>query len=481
MANKTHPTLKYAAEYASEYRQTGPALQAAETAAKLRQRFCVPLPDLKRDGQEVIADLISAAEPGLVGNTEADFFAWVMGGSDPTGVAADWLTSVWGQNAAIFQTSPAAAIAEEAVSSWLLELLELPRESGVGFVTGATMAGFVGLAAARAEVLARVGHDVDQLGLQGAPLVHIYLSEDAHVSNFAALRFLGFGEVNLVRVDANRQGVMDLVDLEAKLASHGGPQIIIGQAGHINSGGFDDFTRLADLTKAHDGWLHVDGAFGLWARVLAEKDELTAGLELADSWSVDGHKWLQLPYDSGFAIVRNVDAMRRAMDMSASYLNQSAHDGRNPTQYNPELSRRARGFAAWAVMQSLGCQGIENLVREHCFMARDLAQKLDQLDGISVLNRVDLNQIIVQFAALSPGQTTGEATEQMTAALNAQGHGFLRTTEWQNERVMRISIIAQTTTQQSIAALHDHIVEVYAKLRLPAQVATRALETPALN
>ena len=454
------PALARAYAYCGTYRSKPRALDATETTTELRARFCTPTPEAGRDCVAVVDDLIAAAEPGLIGNTQSNFFGWVMGGSDMTGVAADWLTSVWGQNSAIFQTAPSAAIAEEAVSSWLLDLLDLPRESSVGFVTGATMAGFVGLAAARSEVSRRAGYDLETNGLQGAPLIRVFLSDDAHISNLAALRYLGFGEANLVRITSDEQGVMQAEALARALAETSGPRIIIGTAGQINSGGFEDFSRLADLAEAHDAWLHVDGAFGLWARLLPEKSQLTAGLERADSWSVDGHKWLQIPYDSGFAIVKDQHAHRRAMDISASYLNHTPDDGRNPTEYNPELSRRARGFAAWAVIQSLGRDGIRDMVSRHCAAATLLADRLRDVHGIRVLNRVDLNQVTLAF---HQGDTN--LTDALAEKINASGEGFVRTTRWKDTCALRVSIISKDAVRETGQDLAIFIADAWKRLK----------------
>ncbi|MDW4548237.1 pyridoxal-dependent decarboxylase [Defluviimonas sp. D31] len=454
--------LRRAADYGAAFRDKGHPLHPAEGAPALRRRFCCPLGENGRDGAAVIEDLIAAAEPGLVGNTDGAFFAWVMGGSNLTGVAADWLASVWGQNAATYQCSPAAAVAEEAVEGWILDLLDLPRESSVGFVTGATMAGFVGLAAARGAVLRRVGHDIDRLGLQGAPLVRIYLSDEAHVSNHTALKFLGFGEANLERIGSERQGVMRVPELAEAMARHEGPKIVIGQAGQINTGGFDDFEALADLAEAHDAWLHVDGAFGLWLRVLPEKAALTAAIERADSWSVDGHKWLQVPYDSGFAIVRDREAHRRAMDMTAAYIAPAPDDGRDPKDYNPELSRRARGFATWAVLQGLGRSGVRDLVRRHCALATALAERLSGVAGLRILNRVDCNQVVF---ACDGGPDPDTATRHLVERLNATGKVFLRTTDWKGRAVIRVSVIAEPTGRDEIDRLGDLIEAEWARLR----------------
>jgi len=441
--------LAAAAEYAVKYRDTPRAPHPTQTAEDLRARFRIPLSKAPRDGIEVIQDLVSAAEPGLVGNTQGDFYAWVMGGSNPVGVAADWLTSAWGQNAAIYQTSPAAAIAEEAVSDWLLELLDLPHTSSVGFVTGATMAAFVGLAAARSAVLARAGHDFERFGLQGAPKIHVFLSDDAHITNRTAIRHIGLGDDNCIPVSSDDQGCMRPDELALALAAHDGPKIIVAQAGHINSGAFEDFQAIGALARAHGAWLHIDGAFGLWARATPEKAHLTKGIDLADSWSVDGHKWLQVPYDSGFAIVRDNHAHRLAMDISASYLNASAMDGRNPTHFNPELSRRARGFSAWAVFQSLGVSGIRDLVERHCHHASKLAQHVNAIPGLVVVNDVVLNQVIIGADEQAPAEMISELCHH----LNESEGIFTRTTFWKGQEVLRVSVISQMTDDVEIERL----------------------------
>ncbi|MEO0883321.1 MAG: pyridoxal-dependent decarboxylase [Pseudomonadota bacterium] len=451
--DKSKFSFSEVADYANRYRSNGASIHAAGTAESLRKSLCIDLNDRPIEGDTVIKQLTDAVEPGLVRNTDPGFFAWVMGASDPVGVAADWLTSIWGQNSAIYQTAPASAIAEEAVSAWLLDLLDLPRQSSVAFVTGATMAGFVGLAAARSEVLRRAGHDFDADGLQNAPPVRIFVSDDTHVSNLAALRYLGFGHANIVSIPSDRRGLMQIPDLSTALSAHDGPKIILSQAGHINSGGFEDYVALADLRTDHRAWLHVDGAFGLWARILPEKNHLTTGLDLADSWSVDGHKWLQLPYDSGFAIVRDETAHIRAMTKEAGYFNRNPDDGRNPTQFNPELSRRARSFAAWAVIRHLGREGIIDIVRNHCEAAARLAAELKDLSGFSVLEPVELNQVILTSDDPDRDHTMGE----LAARINADERFFVRTAQWKSRTVLRISIISQNADETLLAQLADKI------------------------
>ncbi|MGI9389794.1 MAG: pyridoxal phosphate-dependent decarboxylase family protein [Boseongicola sp.] len=445
--------LVHVAEYGRTFRQRDRPIHPSANADELRQTFAIPLPDEKRSGTDVIKQLIEAAEPGLVGNTDPNFFAWVMGSSDPVGVAADWLTSIWGQNAAIFQTSPAAAIAEEAVASWLIELLDLPRESSVGLVTGATMAAFVGLAAARSEVLARAGCDFEETGLQGAPLVRVFASDDAHTTNFAALRHLGFGEANIHRVPSDHQGIMHADPLAQAMQVSKGPKIVITQAGHINSGAFEDFEAISQLARQHNAWVHVDGAFGLWARVLPEKQYLTRGVELADSWSVDGHKWLQIPYDSGFAIVRHADAHKRAMDISAGYLNQSLGDGRNPTEFNPELSRRARGFAAWAVLQCLGRTGVKEIISQHCNATAHLAAELQDLHRLEIQNSVDLNQIVLGACKAHQTPESDRKILELSDILNRDYGVFVRQARWKDRVVLRLSVISQDSNCEHIRKL----------------------------
>jgi glutamate/tyrosine decarboxylase-like PLP-dependent enzyme len=457
--------LARAAEYGRRFRAARHPLHPAVDADDLRAAFDVGLPDRGRAGAEVIDDLIRAAEPGLVGNIDPRFFAWVMGGSHPVGVAADWLTSVWGQNAGIYQTAPAAAIAEEVAGRWLVELLELPAECSVGFTTGATMAAFICLAAARGEVLARAGHDFGRDGLQGAPDVRIFVSDAAHASNFAALGYLGFGERNIARVATDDQGILDPGALGEALAAHEGPAIVICQAGQINTGAFDRFGDIADVTAARGAWLHVDGAFGLWVRATSGLRGLAAGAERADSWAVDGHKWIQVPYDCGYAIVRDPAAHRRAMDITASYLNESPDDGRNSTHYNPELSRRARGFATWAMLQTLGRAGIAEMIERHCRCARLIAERCAAIQGIEVLNRVEINQVVLAFARFDGDGEADDLTDRVGELINESGHFFLRTADWKGRRVLRISVIENETDEETAESLVREIERVWAGLQ----------------
>lgn len=404
------------------------------------------------DPEQVVRELVALAEPGLAAITAPRFFGWVMGGSNPTGVAADWLTSIWGQNAGNHMATPAAAAAETVSAAALLDLLDLPREASVGFVTGATMASFTCLAAARGAVLRRAGWNIDADGMAGCPPITVVLGEEAHSTIFAGLKYLGFGERNLVKVALNRKGAMKPRALAEAMESISGPVIVIAQAGHINSGAFDEFVEIANIARPKGAWLHIDGAFGLWARATTTHRALGEGLELADSWSVDGHKWLQTPYDCAYAIVRDREAHVRAMQIAASYLPASAGADRVPADYVPELSRRARGFATWAMIRLLGRQGIADMVSRHCALARRFAQKLGAEPGIEIMNDVVLNQLAVHFG--SDAQTNA-----VIARVQASGECFVAGALWRGKAIMRISVTNENTTEtdvdRSVAAMLD--------------------------
>lgn len=463
-----------AAVLARDYRSSRQPLHSQAGLEELRAGFDTTLPEMGRPAVEVIEHLVRAATPGLIGNTQSGFHGWVMGSSDPAGVAADWLTSAWGQNAAIHYTSPAAAVAEEIAARWLLELLDLPRSAAVGFTTGATMAGFIGLAAARGEVLRRVGCDIACDGLQGAPPIRIFIGDEAHESNFAALRLLGFGEKTLVRVPVGAEGVMDVAALAAALGTRGpggagDPTIIVCQAGHINSGAFDRFDAIADLAERAGAWLHIDGAFGLWARASQDRWDLAMGAERADSWGVDGHKWLQLPYENGFAIVRDANALRRAMDISASYLDEGEFDGRNPTHFGPELSRRARGFVVWTVLQTLGRRGVAAMVDDHCRLAGRLADRLAANPFVRVENDVVLNQVALSFGSSGDdGAQRDRATKEICGLLNRTGSYFLRTATWRSRTILRVSVIGASVDDGAVEGLAATIESVCRNYFAPA-------------
>jgi len=421
----------------------------AIAAADLEALFGGPTPEMGADPLQVIDALNAAAAPGLAGSAGSRFFGWVIGASHPVAVAADMLTSAWGQNAGAFAISPAAAMAEKVAAGWLLDILGLPPECSVGYVTGATMANFVCLAAARNAVLARIGWDVERDGLAGAPPVRLFVGADAHVSVLATLRYLGFGE-RVIQVASDAEGRMVAPALAAALAHGAGPAIVVAQAGQINTGAFDPMPQLASICRQHAAWLHVDGAFGLWARTVAELTDLTGGLEQADSWATDGHKWLQLPYDSGFAIVRDAGAHRRAMSIAASYLPTATEREYDPGQYVPELSRRARGFAVWVVLRALGRHGVSAMVRRHCALARRLARRLATEPGVRILNTVWLNQVLVAFGTGAQGEQLTQAT---LARLQADNICLTGGADWHGQFALRLSVISGSLTESDVDRL----------------------------
>lgn len=438
-------------------------------AADILEGFDGPTPEHGQSGASVIDALATAADPGLMAIPGPRFFGWVMGGSHEIGVAADWLTSAWGQNAGLYAATPSAAIAEKVAARWLLDILELPRDCSVGFVTGATMANFVCLAAARSAVLRSVGWDVEKNGLMGAPRVRIFVGADAHTSVFAALRYLGFGDASATIIATDDQGRMRADALAEKLAEGEGPAIVIAQAGQINTGAIDPAPAIAESCRKHKAWLHIDGAFGLWARVAPELADQAAGLDKADSWATDGHKWLQLPFDSGFAIVRDADAHRRAMTIAASYL--PAADEYEPSHYVPELSRRARGFAAWATIRCLGRRGIADMVRRHCTFALMLSTRLSAEPGISILNNVTLNQVIVAFG------DSDDETKSVIAKIQRDNICFAAGGSWRGRWVMRLPIIAAALGVEDIARLAEAIIAAWRHVQTESGAAEKSLAT----
>ncbi len=403
-----------------------------------------PLPAQGLPEGAVLEELAARAAPGLHASTGPRFHGWVIGASHPAGVAADWLTAAWGQNAGNHTASPAAAACAAVAGRWLVELLGLPEGSSVGFVTGATMANFVGLAAGRNAALHRLGWDVEAQGLFGAPPIRVVAGEDVHVSALSALQFLGLGHARIEKVATDAEGRMLPDALSATLAGGTGPLIVMLQAGQINTGACDPFPALIPIARAHGAWVHVDGAFGLWAKASPAHAALAAGVEQADSWATDGHKWLQTPYDTGFAIVRDAEAHRRAMAFGASYLPAVAAGERDPSHYVPELSRRARGFAVWAMLRHLGRAGLAGLVALNCRGAALIADALRGEPGIAVVNEVVLNQLVLRFG-------TGEAADRLTLAtiarLQQDGTAFAGGSNWRGRWLMRVSVSGYGTTE----------------------------------
>jgi glutamate/tyrosine decarboxylase-like PLP-dependent enzyme len=407
----------------------------------LRETLGGPLPDVGEDPATVIDRLVAAADPGIVATAGARYFGFVVGGALPAAVAADWLTSAWDQNAGLYVLAPAATVVEEVVGRWLVELLGLPRGASVGLVTGGQMANTTCLAIARHVVLERAGWDVEALGLQGAPRVSVVIGDEAHASILTALRMLGLGAETALRVPVDGEGRMRADALEAALAGIEGPAIVCAQAGNVNTGACDPLAEIARASAAHGAWLHVDGAFGLWAAASERLAPLVAGRELADSWSVDAHKWLNVPHDTGFAICRDRAAHRASLGITAAYLQRAAGGDHDPFELVPEWSRRARGFPAYAALRSLGRRGAAELIERCSAIASSIAAGLAEGPGVEILNEVCLNQVLVRF-----GDDDAQ-TRAVVARVQEDGVVWLGASVWQGHAVMRISVSSHATTE----------------------------------
>ena len=449
----SHDLLAAAADHAAAYldglpeRRVGPA----ETdPAALRAALGGPLPDNPSDPRAVLDALVAGAGPGLMASQSPRFFGFVFGGALPAALAADWLASAWDQNACLDVAAPAAAVAEEVVGGWLAELLGVPATASFAITTGCQMAHATGLAAARHHVLARAGWDVEARGLTGAPPIRLLANADLHVTVLRAVRLLGLGTESIVRVDTDAQGSMRPAALRDALAAADGPAIVCAQAGEVNSGAFDPLDDVCDAAAEHDAWVHVDGAFGLWAAAAPSLRHLVAGVGRADSWATDAHKWLNVPYDAGLAFVAHPDAHHGAFSASAAYLPTGARDAMD---WTPESSRRARSFAIWAALRSLGREGVVEMVERCCACARRFAEVLDAQDGVEVLNDVVLNQVLVRFG------DDDAATDAVVAAVQAEGTCWMGPTAWRGRDAMRISVSNWATTfddvDRSCAAILD--------------------------
>jgi glutamate/tyrosine decarboxylase-like PLP-dependent enzyme len=428
---------------------------ATATLAELRASLGGPLPDGPLDPAHVIDALAHAAEPGLVTTTGPRYFGFVTGGALPATVAAEWLAAAWDQPATLYVMSPAGAVVEEVAGAWLLDLLGLPSHCSVGFVTGCHMANFTALAAARHELLRRAGWDVEVQGLQHAPRLRILVGDEVHVSVIGALRMLGFGSAQVERVEADEQGRMKPAALAAAM-DRDTPTIICAQAGNVNTGAFDPLDAIADVAARHQAWLHVDGAFGLWAGASPALRHHVRGIERADSCATDAHKWLNVPYDSGLVFVAHPAAHRAAMSMNAAYLVRSPEEPREPMDWVPESSRRARGFAVYAALRSLGRSGVADLVERCCRLARRFADRLRQEPSITILNEVVLNQVLVRVEPLAGDGDT--ATREALQIVQEERVCWLGGSRWHNLDAMRISVSNWSTTEDDIDRSADSIV-----------------------
>jgi glutamate/tyrosine decarboxylase-like PLP-dependent enzyme len=454
-------TAAEAASYLSglDQRPVGARADRSELLARLGG----PLPEQPADAETVVGDLSRAADPGLIGSAGPRYYGFVVGGSLPSALAADWLTSVWDQNAGGYVLSPAAAVVEEVAAGWLVELLGLPPSTSVGFTTGATMANFICMAAARSRVLESVGWDVERNGLFGAPPVEVVVGADRHVSLELALRYLGLGSERVRVVPADDQGRMRADLLGDELRRCDGPIIVCAQAGDVNSGAFDPLDQICDIAHEHGAWVHVDGAFGLWAAASPDRRHLIAGIENADSCGTDGHKWLNVPYDSGLAFVADPVAHRQAMSLlAASYLVFGEGGERDNANWVPEMSRRARGFPIWAAIRELGRSGIAEMVDRGCECARRFADGLGAAPGVEILNEVVLNQVLVRFTAPDGGDSDA-FTRDVVTRVQADGTSWLGGTTWQGKAAIRISVSNWSTTEADV----DRSVEAILRAARP--------------
>jgi glutamate/tyrosine decarboxylase-like PLP-dependent enzyme len=417
---------------------------ARATHDELVSTLNVPLTDDGEDPASVIDALARGVDRGLIGGAGPRYFGFVIGGSLPVALAADWLTSTWDQNAGIYATSPAASVVEEIARQWLLELFDLPRTASVGFVTGGQMANFTALAAARHGVLRRAGWNVEEDGLAGSPPVHLVVSATSHITVHFSMRMLGFGTRTLVPVAADEQGRMRAGALREVLRGLDGPMIVCAQAGNVNSGSVDPLREVAEIAHEHNAWLHVDAAFGLWGRATPAKRALMDGCDLADSWANDAHKWLNVPYDSGIVIVRDSAAHRAAMTLSAEYLEQTTGVERDNFDWVPEFSRRARGFPIYAAIRSLGRRGIAAIVEGCCDRAVQFAETLRRDPRVAILNDVVLNQVLVRFG------DSDELTRQVITNVQKEGTCWLAGTTWDGKAAMRISVSNWSTTADDV-------------------------------
>ena len=443
-----HRTAEIAGEFLDRLpdRPVGPPVDLVA----LRKALGGPMPEAPSDPGRVIEALARDAERGIVGSAGPRYFGFVTGGGVPAALAADWLASAWDQNAMVYTLSPAAAVVEEVAGGWLVELFGVPSGSSVGFTSGATMANFTAIAAARHAVLERAGWNVEDDGLFGAPPIAVVVGEEAHITIFAALKMAGLGRARVHRVPADDQGRMRPDALRATLQGLDGPTIVCAQAGNVNTGSLDPMVPIVEaVRRLPNAWLHVDGAFGLWAAAVPALADRVAGLAGADSWTTDAHKWLNVPYDSGIVICRDALAHHAAMTLGAAYYVETAGGERDPYNWVPESSRRARAFAIYAALRSLGRSGLANMIDGCCALARRMADRLRAAPDVAILNDVVLNQILVRFSPPGGGDSAAndEFTRKVIAAVQADGTCWAGGTTWHGMAAMRVSISNWSTTQ----------------------------------
>jgi glutamate/tyrosine decarboxylase-like PLP-dependent enzyme len=438
-----HRTAEIASDFLASLDER--PVQPEATVDEVRAVLGGPLPEQSSDALAVVEQLARDADPGLMAMPSGRFFGGVIGGSIPAAIAADWLTSAWDQNAALALPTPAAGVVEEVAGAWLKELLGLPESASFGFVTGCQMAHFTCLAAARHHLLARVGWDVERAGLSGAPPIRVVAGANRHGTLDRALRFLGIGTASIHEVPADDQGRMLTEALRHELSRDDGPTIVCVQAGDVNSGAFDDLQAAADASGAAGAWLHVDGAFGLWAAASPSLRHLVTGAERANSWATDAHKWLNVPYDSGIAFCAYPAPHQAALGVRSAYLpHADAGAARDPLDFTPEHSRRARGFPIYAALRSLGRTGVADLIERSCARARALANGLAELPGCEVLNDVVLNQVLIRFE-------DDASSDDALSVVQESGEAWMSGTTWNDRKAIRLSVSNWQTSEDDVA------------------------------
>jgi glutamate/tyrosine decarboxylase-like PLP-dependent enzyme len=459
--------MRHALEHLDGLGERG--VDATVTLEEMRRRVDLPLAEKGVEPTRVIEELVRAAEGAVVGTAGPRFFGFVIGGSLPAALAADWLTSAWDQNAGLYVIGPAAAVIEEVAGGWLKSLFDLPAGASFALVTGCQMAHVTCLAAARHAVLARAGWDVEQDGLTGAPAVRILTSTEQHVTVPRAVRVLGLGTRCIETLPCDEQGRLRADALESALKKDGQlPTIVVLQAGDLNRGAFDEFRKLIPLAHEQDAWVHVDGAMGLWCAASPKYRWLLDGANAADSWSTDGHKWLNVPYDCGYAFVRDAEAHYAAFGVHSAYLVQGA-GARDQVDWTPEFSRRARGFATYAALRQLGREGVAELVERCCEMARALVERIAALPGAMALCEPLINQGMVRFHDPTPGATEADhdrLTDDIMADIRVTGEAFFTGTTWHGMRAMRVSVSNWQTSLEDV----DRTVECVARVLETAHV-----------
>jgi glutamate/tyrosine decarboxylase-like PLP-dependent enzyme len=457
--------LESAAAYAVEYLETldSRPIGATATLDELRARLTKALPEAGLDAEQVIRDLIGDAEGGILGSTNGRFFGWVIGGTLPVALAADWLTSTWDQNAASNLAAPAEAVVEDVCGGWAKELLGIPNSASFAFVTGSQMGHATALAAARHKLLRDRGWDVEELGLAGAPPMRILTTESRHESILRAVRLLGVGTRAVEYVPSDNAGLMLAGELEQALRRSAEiPTIVCLQAGDLNTGVFDPFDRICPIARAAEAWVHIDGAFGLWAATSQRYRHLLGGAEQADSWVTDGHKWLNLPFDSGLVFVADAAAHRAAFSLSTSY-SVPVGELRNQKDWNPEWSRRGRGFAAYAAIRALGRSGIGDLVDRCCAHASRLVKSIGELPGVEILAAPIINQGLVRFHG-SDGDHD-RRTDAVITRIQKKGVAWFGGATWRGMRVMRVSVCNWATTERDVDRSIETVREAVSELR----------------